>query len=82
MTIKQTESGVIFDGPNAVEIFRLTSVKAALRLESKGIQVRRGPKLRKQWATYLGLKPNTSYEDLISHITGLIETRLTKERGA
>lgn len=72
MSIELKDSAIIFDGRDAVEVFRLTSVKHALKLEKIGIQMRSGPKLRRRWNIELGLKPNTSYDDLIAHIDGLI----------
>ncbi len=48
--------GTAFVGPQAVRIFTLTTVKSAIGLESKGIRVRRGPKVTPQWAKHYGLK--------------------------
>lgn len=61
-------NGFVADTPEAIDVFRLITVKSALKLESKGMQMTRGPKLRKPWAIKLGLKPNAKYEEVIAEI--------------
>lgn len=42
MTIESTGGGVMFAGRDAVEVFRLISIKHALRLEALGMKHSRG----------------------------------------
>lgn len=61
-------NGFVASTPEAIDTMRLATVKSALKLESKGIRVNRGPKLRKPWALQLGLKANATYDEVIAEI--------------
>jgi len=58
--------------PEGIARLQLISVRGALKLEALGMKSR-GGSLRKPWAVRLGLKPSTSREALIAHLTALIE---------
>lgn len=68
-----SQGGFIADTPEAISVVQLITVKSALKLEAKGMQMTRGPKLRKPWALKFGLKANAKYEEVIAHIEGLLE---------
>lgn len=61
-------NGFVANTPDAISAVQLVTVKHALKLESKGMQMTRGPKLRKPWAIKLGLKPGATYEVVIAEI--------------
>ena len=63
-------SGIVANTPEAIAVVQLISVKAALKLEAKGLRMTRTStlKLRKPWALKLGLKANASYDEVIAAI--------------
>lgn len=61
-------SGFVADTKDGITAFQLVTVKHALKLESKGIKMTRGPKIRKPWAIKLGLKASASYEAVIAAV--------------
>lgn len=60
--------GFVADTPDGISAFQLVTVKHALKAEKAGMQMTRGPKLRKPWAIKLGLRPNASYDDVIAAV--------------
>lgn len=60
--------GFVADTKDGISAVQLLTVKQALKLEAKGMQMTRGPKLRKPWALKLGLKANASYEEVIAAV--------------
>ena len=63
MAISGDAGGTSITGPH-IEIYRLLSLKGALKLESHGIKMRRGVSIRKHIAELLNMKPRASYDDL------------------
>lgn len=51
-----------------IELARLASAKAAIKLEAVGMRHSRLGSLRKRWAVHLGLKPNTRHDLVIAAI--------------
>lgn len=62
---------MIADTPEAIELFRLITLKSALKLQSKGISVHRGVNPRKLAKEATGLKTN-DFEKLIAAVEELI----------
>lgn len=65
--------GFVADTPEGIEAMQLVTVKMGLRLESQGMKVRQGPKLRQPWAIKLGLKPNAKYDEVITAVEKRLE---------
>lgn len=60
-------------GHKQIDYAQLATVKAALKLEAKGLKHSSGRALRPCWAPRLGLKPRDSYELFIATIQGRME---------
>lgn len=56
------ESTQIFDGPDGIELYRLASIKARIRLESQGLKVGRGKSTRALVAAELGLNATDKHD--------------------
>lgn len=67
----------ILDTPDKIEAFRLASVRAQLRLESKGLKSSGGA-LRPRLAKQLGLNQRDSHERFIEVCTARIDALVAK----
>lgn len=76
--IEVVTGGTMYEGPDAVRIFKLKCAKHAIQMESKGLRITRGPKLTGKWAKHYGLRPRAKAEDVIAciddELVGLYET--------
>jgi len=64
--------GFIADGPDAVAMFRLITLRGAVKLEAIGLKSRAGS-MRKRAALECGLKPGAKHGDVIAALTERIE---------
>lgn len=78
MGIQKIAGGGTIATGTGVTVVRLLSVRLALGAEARGMQLTRGPKIRKGWALNMGLKANASYDDVIA----AVEKRLAELRPA
>lgn len=67
MAIETTTSGAIIVTGEAIALYQLVTVRAALKLEARGLRFK-GGMLRTGWAKRLGLKPRASYETVIAEL--------------
>jgi len=63
------QTGQVFTGAG-IDYYRLTTLKHALKLESKGLKSRGGA-LRPQWHAQLGLRSRDSYLVFVNRIIDL-----------
>ena len=75
MAIVKDAGGTVITGPH-IEIFRLLSLKGALKLESHGIKQGRGLNVRKVVAALLNMKPRAPYPDLLA----ALEQHIAREK--
>lgn len=70
--ISHGESGTSFEGPNAVEVFRLATLISSLKLEAKGMKLSRGKSALSVAKATTGLKTR-DYSKHIARLEIMIE---------
>lgn len=75
--IKHTQSHTSFNGKDAIEVFRIAALISALRLEQKGITVRRGFSALKMAKQFTGLRTNLR-EKQIERLKFILEQAKSK----
>lgn len=66
--MSKTEGNVIFDTPDGIEYFRLSSAKGAIGLEAKGMKHSRGRSIKAAWQKQLGMKRGSTHEAVIAKL--------------
>lgn len=71
--MSEGNGGFVIDKPNGIELYRLSVVRRALKLErDTGMKMSRGVNVRKLWAEPLGLKPRDSFDKFIAALDAKI----------
>lgn len=79
MNDNKDQQAQVFTG-EGITYYQLATLKQALKLESKGMQMMRGAKkIRPLWAEKLGLKPRDSYEVFIAEVQKRMNEILVKK---
>ena len=70
----------VIETPEQVATARLMVLKQAVRLESVGMRHSSGRSMRKIACAELGLRLNTSYDDVVGALAKEIDKRLRQQR--
>ena len=74
---------MVFNTPDGIELYRLASIKARLKLESNGLKVSRGKSTRSMIAGELALSPRAPFERFLTAIQARIDVlkeKIARER--
>lgn len=69
---------MVFNTPDGIELYRLASLKARIKLESNGLKVSRGPSARAILAGELGLTSRAPHERFLTLVQAKIDTLKAK----
>lgn len=69
---------MVFNTPDGIELYRLASLKARIKLESNGLKVSRGPSARSILAGELGLTSRAPHERFLTLVQAKIDTLKAK----
>lgn len=64
---------MVFNTPDGIELYRLASIKARLKLESNGLRASRGKSTRSMIAGELGLSPRAPFDRFLVAIQARID---------
>jgi hypothetical protein len=75
MPIEKFDGGTVITG-KAIEFYRLTAVRAAVKLEGQGLRFTGAPSITSRWARQLGLGPRASRAKVLAVLDLKIELAL------
>lgn len=72
-----SRESIVCDTPDAIEHFRLSSIKAQLKMEKMGLKSSGGP-LRPRLAAQLGLSPRAKHDKYIEVVQAKMDALVAK----